>query len=257
MTTFRMIDFETTGFPPGAGVVEIGCCDVVVTTDAAPAIGAPFSTLVNPFRANPEIVMHTGAQAVHQITVEDLADAPSVDEGFRLAMDGADVFVAHNARFEREFFGGGGKPWICTLRAARRAWPGEASHSLQNLRFSRSLPVADREYARAAHRAGPDAYVTAFLFVALLEAGLSIETMVAGSEGPALLPNIPFGKYKGSRFEDLPFDYLKWLRGNTNDADVKHTIAHEMKRRSAASRTGGAGPNHGRGLISSTPIGGF
>lgn len=260
MTTFRMIDFETTGFPPGAGVVEIGCCDVIIAPDpdSVPVICKPWSTLVNPFRANPEIVMHTAAQAVHQITVEDLADAPAVDEGFRIAMDGADVFVAHNAEFERKFFAGGDRPWICTLRAARRAWPDEASHSLQNLRFSRNLPVVDREYARAAHRAGPDAYVTAFLFVDLLKAGLSPETMIAGSDGPALLPRMPFGKHKGAKFEEIPFDYLKWLRGTTNDANVKHTIAHEMRRRAAGgARQGAADPKHGRGLISSTPIGGF
>lgn len=253
MTTFRCIDFETTGFPPGAGVVEIGCCDVIVEPNSDPVIGEPWATLVNPFRASPDLVMHTSAQAVHQITMGDLADAPSVDEGFRRATDGADVFVAHNAAFERQFFGGSGKPWVCTMRAARRAWPDKPSHALQTLRFALDLPIADREYARAAHRAGPDAYVTAFLFVDLLRAGLTPETMIAGSNGPALLPRIPFGKHKGSRFEDLPFDYLKWLRGTTNDADIKHTIAHEMRRRQAAGQGGGS-----RGLVSTTrPEGGF
>lgn len=251
MKTFRMIDFETTGFPPGAGVVEVGCCDVIVAPDSDPVICDPWSTLVNPFRANPDLVMHTRAQAVHQIMVDDLADAPSVDEGFRRATDGADAFVAHNAEFERQFFGGAGKPWICTLRAARRVWPDEESHSLQALRFSLNLPIVDREYARAAHRAGPDAYVTAFLFVELLRAGLTPETMIAGSTGLAILPRMPFGKHKGAKFEEIPIDYLKWLRGSTNDANVKHTIIHEMKRRSDVRGSG-------RGLVSTTqPVGGF
>lgn len=256
MTIYRMIDFETTGFPPNAGIVEVGCCDVIVAPDHAPVICEPWSTLVNPFRANADLVMHTRAQAVHQITMDDLADAPSVDEGLRRAMDGADVFVAHHAEFERQFFTGAGKPWICTLRAARRAWPDEESHSLQTLRFSRNLPIADREYARAAHRAGPDAYVTAHLFVDLLKAGLTAETMISGSDGLALLPRMPFGKHKGAKFEEIPFDYLKWLRGTTDDANVKHTIAHEMKRRAGA--RGGDGTNRGRGLVSTTqPVGGF
>lgn len=249
MQTFRMIDFETTGFPPGAGVVEIGWCDVAIGSDG-PEIKTPFSTLVNPFRANPDLRMSPAAMAVHQITPDDLVDAPSVDEGFRMAMDGADVFVAHNAEFERQFFTGGDRPWVCTLRASRRAWPDEASHSLQNLRFSRALPVADREYARAAHRAGPDAYVTAFLFVALLEAGLAVEDMVGNTSGPALLARMPFGKHRGKTFDEIPLDYLAWLKNSTTDRDVMFTVKNEMKR-----RNGKGGP--GRGLVSSQPVGGF
>lgn len=228
----RSFDFETTGFPPGAAVIEIGWCDVVLEDGASVGvIGTPQSTLINPMLGNPDIRIHPSAKAVHLIDESDLIGAPSVERGFLALSNGADVFVAHNASFEQQFFTGGDRPWICTLKAARRVWPGEASHKLQELRFSLPLEGLDREYARAAHRAGPDAYVAAFLLNAILSTGVSVAELISWSSGASLLPRITFGKHRGKTFEEVPTDYLEWLRGTKPDKDLAFTIRHHLNAR--------------------------
>jgi uncharacterized protein (DUF3820 family) len=42
---------------------------------------------------------------------------------------------------------------------------------------------------------------------------------------PSRLKAIGFGKHKGTDFDNIPRDYLVWLRGQTNlDPDVKFTL---------------------------------
>jgi len=220
----RLLDFETTGLPPKAQVIEVGICDVDTETRK---VGEPFSML-----CNPKAVIDPAAKAGHHITEADLADAPPLDIAFRKMQEGNfDVWAAHNAPFEREFFKGGDKPWICTLKAARQVFPEAPGHSNQVLRYYLGLPVI-REIADLAHRAGPDAYVTAHLIVALLDAGATVEQMINWTGGPSLLPTVQFGKHRGKKWEQVPYEYLTWIEGQANmDPDVKHTAKHHINLR--------------------------
>jgi exodeoxyribonuclease X len=226
----RVIDFESTGMPPDAAVCEVGWVDVR-TYDSDPAeIGDPIGMLVNPNRPMPP-----EARAIHHISDADLAGAPPITTGFLALSKGApDIFVAHHAKFEREFFTGGETPWICTLKVARRLWPECPSHTNQCLRYWLKVDL-DEALAMPPHRAAPDAYVTGFILMEALKL-VTVDDMIAWSSAPSLLPRVTFGKHRGQAWSDLPGDYLSWLVNKSDmDADTKFTAKHwlEQKRRQA------------------------
>jgi exodeoxyribonuclease X len=218
----RVIDFETTGMPPDAAICEIGWADI-----GEGAYQGHQSVICNPGRPMPP-----EARAVHHLSDADCANGISVTEGLRVLMAGADVFCAHNVVFEQAFFAGGDRPWICTLKVARRLWPECPSHSNQCLRYWLGLNIADL-LAMPPHRAGPDAYVTAeILRVALGEA--TVEQMIAWTKLPSLLPSVTFGKHRGTPWPDLPWDYLQWVAFKSDlDADTKFTARYYLENRGA------------------------
>lgn len=218
----RVIDFETTGLPPDAAVCEVGWCDL--TNGVGPAtIGAVETTLVNPGKPIP-----VEAMAVHHIRDSEVADAPSPDVAFSRLMEGADVFAAHNAVFERAFFAGGAVPWICTYRCGLRAWPESPSHSNQALRYFLGLELDER--AMPPHRAGPDAFVTAHILRGLL-CLRPVSDLIQWSSEPALLVKCGFGKHRGKKWADVPLDYLDWLVNKSDmDEDTKFTARHYLRK---------------------------
>lgn len=231
----RSIDLETTGEPPKteedppAAVIEIGWSDVTIEQHG-PRFTEPQSMLVKPSG----VPISVEARAVHHISEDDIADAPPITTGFmKLGDGGPTYYCAHNADFERAFFGGGGVPFICTYKVALRVWPDAPSHSLQVLRYWLDLDI-DQEKGLPAHRAGPDAYVGAALMARILsEPGApDLDTMVRWSKGPALLPRINFGKHKGEKWSDLPSDYLRWIVDKSDlDRDAKANARHWLKQR--------------------------
>lgn len=238
----RSIDFETTGEPkedaPQA-ICEAGWCDVhlepnLPETQAQnwlPRLGEPRSMFVDPGRPMP-----ADARAVHHIGDEDVAGCPPPDVACAKLMQGRpDFFCAHNADFERAFFGGGEIPFICTYKVAVRLWPGSQSHSLQFLRYALALDV-DQLLGLPAHRAGPDAYIGAALMARIIEheEAPDLETMVRWSNGPALLTTVSFGKHRGAKWADLPSDYLQWIIDKSDmDRTVKANAKHWLKERGA------------------------
>lgn len=226
MSTIRVIDFETTGMPPDAAVCEAGWWDVnLATTDWLRNCDA---RLIDPGRPIPPEAM-----AVHHITNAEVDGASPKEEIFARIMDGADIFCAHSAAFEQAFFAGGDKPWICTLKAARRVWPEAPGHGVQVLRYWLNLP-ANVKFAMPPHRAMPDAYVTALILHALVEAGATVADMIEWTKLPSLLPKITFGKHRGLKWSEAPIDYLDWIVGKSDmDEDVKFTARHELKRRAS------------------------
>jgi len=42
---------------------------------------------------------------------------------------------------------------------------------------------------------------------------------------------LPFGKFKGRTIEDVPSDYLKWLRDNSSDEDILEACEAELSYR--------------------------
>lgn len=226
---FRAIDFETTGIPAEGeehAIVEIGWSDLL-----GGAVEHPTSVLCNPGRPIP-----WQASAVHHIIDADVAGHPPAAEGLARASDPLpDYWVAHNADYERQFFDGAGRPWICTYKVACRLWPDAPSHSLSNLRYFLGL-VLDRPRAEPPHRAGPDAYVTAHLMARILEQkAASLDDMVRWSNGPALRHRIRFGKHKGEKWQDLPGDYLTWILDKSDlDREAKANARYWLRRRGMA-----------------------
>lgn len=234
----RVIDIETTGLPKEGepndhAIVEAARCDVVFSPSGEVLVGSPVSMLVDPGRP-----IDAEASATHHIVAADLVGAPGPAEAIAfLAADPPDFYAAHNADFDRRFFDVPEAPWICTYKAALRVWPDAPRHGNQVLRYWLGLDEGlDRDTAMPPHRAGPDTYVTAHLLAALVAQGTSLDDMARWSTGPALLPRIAFGKHKGSRWEDLPSDYLDWLANKATeiDRDAKANARHHLRKRGLA-----------------------
>jgi hypothetical protein len=88
--------------------------------------------------------------------------------------------------------------------------------------------------ALAPHSALYDAATTAFVFGALLEAGLTVEDMVRVSESPALLARCHFGKHAGLPWSRVPKNYLTWMLRQTGEKafgeDEVFTAQHWIER---------------------------
>ena len=124
-----VLDTETTGLDPLAGhrVVEIGCIELVNL------VATGRSLQLYP---NPEMPMPAGAQEVHGLTDEFLADKPlfadKADE--LLEFLGEAQLVIHNAQFDLGFLNAelsrAGKPriandYVDTVSLSRRKFPGQ------------------------------------------------------------------------------------------------------------------------------------
>lgn len=221
MQRIRVIDFETTGLPEDAvkAVCEVGYTDVFADW----TLGSTVEFFVNPGHPIPP-----QTRAVHHISDADVAGAVSPDVAFKTLMkdmqDG-DVFAAHNAKFERAFFGGGYHPWICTMQCAKHLFQDAPGFSNQVLRYWLDV---DKEFddpnkAMPPHRAGPDTYVTAHILRHLIFAS-SIDKLIQLTSSPVLLRDVTFGKHKGRKWADLPWDYLDWIANKSDlGPDEKHT----------------------------------
>lgn len=233
MRVWRVIDFETTGWPPNASVVEVGYTDVIETAEGQFMLGPTRSQI-----CRPDHTIGIEAMAVHHITPEMVASAPYHQDVLEAVeadvkkIQGFQGFVAHNAQFDQKFFNPLGSVWGCTLKAAQITWPQAPKHTNQVLRYYLQLDL-DPERCEPAHRAGPDTYVTANLFIALLEM-MVWEQIVKVTGEPTLLVTISFGKYKGKLWSELPHDYLRYLLNNTQDPNVRHTAQYYLKQASPA-----------------------
>ena len=160
---FAIVDIETTGGASKTrGITEIG----IVITNGEKEL-ARWSSLINPFESiPPRITALTG------ITNEMVCDAPGfvdvADEVESLLSDC--VFVAHNVGFDYAFIRGHfeaiGRSWqrpkLCTVRLARKAFPGLPRYGLGAICDARNIPHLDR------HRAMGDAEATVELFHQIL-----------------------------------------------------------------------------------------
>ena len=216
----RVMDLETTGFPPDAAIVEIGWCDI---TEPSFVVCEPESSLINP-----GIAIEPGAMASHHIIDADVKDAPE----FPAFLSASDfyrdnfIYAAHKADFEKAFWNPPNTRWIDTWKVVLRLAPKAPGHSNQMLRYWLNLDV-DRELASPPHRAGPDAYVTAHLLARMLTK-MSVEEMIEISSQPALLPHLHFGKHAMIPCAEVPTDYWDWVLRQDFDADVKFTARHYL-----------------------------
>jgi len=225
MTVVRVIDFETTGTePPEAQVCEVGYCDVEIE---ACVIRPPKSWLCGVDKMPPDV------RAVHHISFLDCQTEPAFDPA-TLDDEKVFAFAAHNFEFEGKFFQTP-KPVICTYKAALRVWPDAPTHSNGGLRYwleDQGMILPEHHMTQPAHRAGPDAYVTAWLLLALLREGATGKQMVAWTKEPKLLPRCTIGKFRGKPWSEVEAGFLGWmLRQPDMDEDLKWNAAREIKLR--------------------------
>lgn len=163
---------------------------------------------------DPQCEIESGAQAVHGISYQDVADQPTLQEFFTVVQDnplgyGDVVYFGHNAAYDLQML----RPYIanldaavCTVKLARRIYPDAPNHKLQTLREWLDLGAGD------AHRALGDVITTHSLIQRMMrDTGFSIDELVEFSTQPYLIERMPFGKHKGMPLESLPPAYRRWL----------------------------------------------
>lgn len=226
--TVRVVDLETTGSrPPEDGVVELGWQDVVAGEgEGGWRVGGGRGALyVHPGRLIP-----ARTSAIHHIVDEDVAGAPPWEEAAPpvLGAPGVVALAAHRVEFERRWCTDrltGRLPWVCTWKCSLRLWPGLPSHSNQSLRYERRPAGLDRALGLPAHRAGPDAYVTAHhLRDMLVEADLA--QLIAWTREPALLVRVPYGPMRGRLWRDMEPAFFDEVLSRNTDRDVRFTARH-------------------------------
>lgn len=226
----RVIDLETAG--NGANdVCEIGWQDVARDDKGRWAVtenrGALF---VNPGRP-----ITPDTMAIHHILDEQVANAPFWKEVAPrvLRPEGRVVaLAAHRAAFEQRYCTDrltGGLPWICTWKCALRLWPELPRFSNQMLRYQRRPEGLVHEIGLPAHRAMPDAYVTAHHLRDMLNIA-SLDDLLFWSAEPGLLPRVPAGPDRGKGFDRLSNETLmEYLRDR--DGDVRFSAQTELNKR--------------------------
>lgn len=182
-----VLDTETTGLDPLAGnrVVEIGCIELVNLV----ATGRSLQLYLNP-----EMPMPAGAQEVHGLSDEFLADKPLFADKAEELLEflGDAQLVIHNAQFDLGFLNAElarvGKPkltndYVDTVSMARRKFPGQRA-SLDSLcdRFGID------NTKRAKHGALLDSELLAEVYLELSggrqrDLGLAPEMAAAGVQG--------------------------------------------------------------------------
>jgi exodeoxyribonuclease X len=229
----RVIDLETAGNGPH-DVCEIGWQDVEQGDDGLWRLSdVRGSRLVNPGRPiSPETM------AVHHILDEHVSGAPlwqTVAPEILRPDGGVLALAAHRAAFEQRYCRPhltGGAEWICTWKGALRLWPQLPSFSNQRLRYQRRPAGLVHEMGLPAHRALPDAYVTAHHLRDMLNEA-SVDQMLAWSQEPGLLPRVPAGAERGKAFHDVADAALSALVRD-RDADVRFSAEMELRRRGLA-----------------------
>ena len=223
MAIIRVIDFETTGVEPPAQVCEVGICDYDVD---AGSISTPRDWLCGVADMPPDV------RAIHHISLADCQGSDAFDEA--TLYPGANCIAAHNAEFECKFINPT-LPVICTYKSALRVWPDAPSHSNGALRYwleDQGIIAPNHEMTQPAHRAGPDAYVTAHILHALFKAGRTGRDMVAWTKEPKMMPRCPIGKFKGKPWQEVDAGFLGWmLRQADMDKDLKWNAQREIARR--------------------------
>ncbi len=230
IAVIRVVDLETGGNGPYE-VCEIGWQDVIQTHDGRWQLDVERGSLmVNPGRPiSPETM------AVHHILDRDVAGAPLWREVASSVLQPRRPLVAlaaHRAAFEQRYCTPrltGGAQWICTWKCALRLWPSLPRFSNQMLRYQRMPKGLVHEIGLPAHRAMPDAYVTAHHLRDMLNEA-ALDQLLAWSAEPGLLPRIPSGPERGKSWRQVELAVLQQFLLD-RDRDVRFTAETEIARR--------------------------
>jgi exodeoxyribonuclease X len=224
-----VIDTETSDLDPNKGAAILELAWMVIEHD---------SERWRPVSAYETYIQYSGpinphAQASHHIKADCLTPHRAMlraDAVQKLLNElEPDTFtVAHNSEFDAKFLPEVTNQWICTFKAAKKVWPGAPGYSNQVLRYwlnvNPDLSLAPSVKARAPHQALYDVATTTGILLKMLEQHSPAE-LYQLCTSPSRLRTIDFGKHKGTPFEQVPKDYLKWLRDQPQlDADLKFTL---------------------------------
>lgn len=201
--SFSVIDVETTGLSARYNnIIEIG---IVKVSDLK--ITDSFHSMINPGKPIPYYISQfTG------ITDEDVYDAPFFEDAADdiLKFISEDIIGGHNFSFDKSFlkreflYAGKGLLYnrdICTLKLARKLYPGLRSRSLSNL--CRHFKLHNEN----SHRALSDARVTAQILIRMIEdlrkkhKISTVEELLSFHKKPALKDKT--GRVKPSLREDV------------------------------------------------------
>lgn len=244
-----MFDFESSHETPAeGGLVEIAYCDLVSTgTDL---VGEPALWEVAGGKGrlcNPGVAIPPDTSAIHQIIDEDVAAEPFWQSLLasiikRSREDGVMAFAGFGMRFEALWMHPDWRldtPLVCVYKAALRIWPESPLHSNMGLRYWRRPEGLDRATALPAHRAYPDAYVTAFHLRDMLNSGTPLHSMIEWTKVPALTIRCRIGDYRnggrGTPWADVETSMLRWILNKQSfDEDTVFTAEHHLALREAA-----------------------
>ena len=240
----RVVDLETAGNGL-TDVCEIGWQDVVLGGDGQWALSDERGALW----VNPGHPISPDTMAVHHILDEWVADAPywkDVASTVLRPEGGVVALAAHRASFEQRYCTPrltGGADWICTWKCALRVWPALTRFSNQMLRYQRRPVGLVHELGLPAHRALPDAYVTAHHLRDLLNT-VAFDQLVAWSREPGLLPRVPSGPHRGKPWTALDQAALAVL-ATDRDESIRFTASRELDRRGEQGRPPPSAPLQG------------
>lgn len=201
-------DTETTGIKSDRDrIIEIAAFD--------PINNLSFEKLINP-----GIPIPAEASAIHHITDQMVADAPSfaqVGQEFIDFCQGDVILIAHNNdgfdlhflrnEFSRHSLAMPAWRFLDSLKWARRYRPDLPRHTLQSLRELFGIP------ANNAHRALDDVIVLEKVMSNLID-DLHIEEVYQLLNRPRLIQHMPFGKHQGQPLAQVPKSYFQWLHGS-------------------------------------------
>lgn len=232
MIELIVTDIETTGLSGKTDhIVEIAYGSVFASENGAMASEISCELIRPPISIPPNL------SAIHHITDSDVMNAPTlveISEKLKNHFLGK-IMVAHNAKFEKGFMQStltNECRWICTWKSGVKAWPDAPSHANVALAYYLGILKGRGGDYHAAHTAGYDVAVTTQILLRLLEK-FSVDELLQHSNEEVVITKIPFGKYKGASFVDLPRHYLTWLTTEATEIreDVLYAAKLELDRR--------------------------
>ena len=161
---YAVVDIETTGGRQSGNTIT----EVAVVKLKDKKVVGEWSTLVKPNRSIPRHITHlTG---ISNAMVEDAPIFAEIADQLKEQLEGC-VFVAHNVGFDYGFIKAAyqaidrsfSMPKLCTVRSARKAFPGLKSYSLGKLVEHFDIDLTNH------HRALDDARATAHLLALIQE----------------------------------------------------------------------------------------
>jgi DNA polymerase III subunit epsilon len=206
-----LLDTETTGLNPSTDrTVEVA----VMLFDVKHA--QPVASFASLIRGN-----SNGSSSVNGIPAEMLPEAREPERVWSAArwiIEPAQIVIAHNAEFDRQFTPDLGKPWVCSEGDIK--WPnstkGGRGGSLAHLALSLGLGVA------SAHRAMADVDTLARILTRLAEKGHDLEAMLVHAMRPkamfhSLAPYEERETVKSNGFRWDPDRKIWWRRMAVDD----------------------------------------